>query len=172
MTTDAERREATDQWAIQLREQQLRELRVQLAIANEARQQLQDALHVRDTQLAAATAERDDYIAKFRDLEHELQLERGQVVLMQQRAETAEATIAAANRIMENSLEVSRQNTAKIDEIIERVTAVTAERDQLQQRADAAESALRLVTDSTPAMAGFSLAERREISRLNIALPH
>ncbi len=31
MSTDAERREATDQWTIQLREQQLRELRQQLA---------------------------------------------------------------------------------------------------------------------------------------------
>jgi len=46
MTTDAERREATDQWTIQTREQQLRDLRAQLATANEARQQLQDALHV------------------------------------------------------------------------------------------------------------------------------
>ena len=30
------------------------------------------------TQLATVTAERDDYRARFRDLEHELQLERGQ----------------------------------------------------------------------------------------------
>lgn len=33
MSTDAERREATDLWTIQLREQQLRELRQQLATA-------------------------------------------------------------------------------------------------------------------------------------------
>jgi len=73
MTTDAKRREATDQWAIQLREQQLRDLRAQLA---------------------AVTADRDDYHSKFRDLEHELHLERGQVVTMQQRAEVAEAELA------------------------------------------------------------------------------
>jgi DNA repair exonuclease SbcCD ATPase subunit len=116
VTTDAERREATDQWTIQLREQQLRDLRaqrdaatqradaaesalrlatdsapgkttgvwmtlaayqdllsklteiearvraqtVQLATANEARQQLQEALHVRDTQQAAATKRAED----------------------------------------------------------------------------------------------------------------
>lgn len=74
MTTDAKRREATDQWAIQLREQQLRDLRAQLA---------------------AVTADRDDYHSKFRDLEHELHLERGQVVTMQQRAESAEAALNA-----------------------------------------------------------------------------
>ncbi|MFN8468574.1 MAG: hypothetical protein U0X20_23650 [Caldilineaceae bacterium] len=33
MTTDAERREATNQWTIQLREGQLREVRAQLAAA-------------------------------------------------------------------------------------------------------------------------------------------
>jgi len=32
VTTDAERREATDQWTIQLREGQIRELRAQLAL--------------------------------------------------------------------------------------------------------------------------------------------
>lgn len=65
MTTDAERREATDQWTIDLREQQLRDLRAQLATANEARQQLQDALHVRDTQLAAATQRAEAAEAKI-----------------------------------------------------------------------------------------------------------
>lgn len=76
MTTDAQRREATDLWAIQLREQQIRELQAQLT---------------------AATAERDDYRARFRDLEHELQLERGQVVAQQQRREAAEAALVRAN---------------------------------------------------------------------------
>jgi rhodanese-related sulfurtransferase len=38
------------------REAVIADLRAQLATANEARQQLQDALHVRDTQLAAVTA--------------------------------------------------------------------------------------------------------------------
>ena len=35
MTTDAERREATDQWTSDLREQQLRDLRAQLATATQ-----------------------------------------------------------------------------------------------------------------------------------------
>lgn len=72
------------------------QLLAQLAAANEARQQLQDALHVRDTQLAAVTAERDDYRSRFRDLEHELQLERGQVMAATQRAEAAESALALA----------------------------------------------------------------------------
>lgn len=46
---------------------------------------------------ATATAERDDYRARFRDLEHELQLERGQVVAQQQRREAAEAALDRAN---------------------------------------------------------------------------
>lgn len=46
---------------------------------------------VAEAQLAAATTERDDYRSKFRDLEHELSLERGQVVAQQQRAEELEA---------------------------------------------------------------------------------
>ena len=49
------------------------------------------------TRLATATAERDDYRARFRDLEHELQLERGQVVAQQQRREAAEAALDRAN---------------------------------------------------------------------------
>ena len=49
------------------------------------------------TQLATATAERDDYRARFRDLEHELHLERGQVVAQQQRREAAEAALDRAN---------------------------------------------------------------------------
>ena len=48
-------------------------------------------------QLATVTAERDDYRARFRDLEHELQLERGQVVAQQQRREAAEAALVRAN---------------------------------------------------------------------------
>lgn len=40
-------------------------------------------------------AERDSYIAKFRTLERDWQLEREQVVLMTQRAEAAEAKLAA-----------------------------------------------------------------------------
>lgn len=43
-------------------------------------EQLQMALHLRDTQLTAMTTERDDYRSKSRDLERELELERGQVV--------------------------------------------------------------------------------------------
>ncbi len=46
-------------------------------------------------QLAAATTERDDYRSKFRDLEHELHLEREQVVIQQQRAEKAETQLTA-----------------------------------------------------------------------------
>lgn len=49
------------------------------------------------TQLTAVTAERDDYRARFRDLEHELHLERGQVVAQQQRREAAEAALDRAN---------------------------------------------------------------------------
>ena len=49
------------------------------------------------TQLATVTAERDDYRARFRDLEHELQLERGQVVAQQQRRGAAEAALVRAN---------------------------------------------------------------------------
>ena len=48
-------------------------------------------------QLATVTAERDDYRARFRYLEHELQLERGQVVAQQQRREAAEAALVRAN---------------------------------------------------------------------------
>ena len=44
MTTDAERREATDQWTIQLREQQLRELRTQLAAVTAERDALRAQL--------------------------------------------------------------------------------------------------------------------------------
>lgn len=119
MTTDAERREATDLWTIQLREQQLNaavqlaqqdernvELKAQLAERNLVVEQLQMALSVRDTQLAAVTAERDDYRAKFRELEHELQLERGQVVAQQQRAEAAEARLLA--------MQVDRSKTVKL----------------------------------------------------------
>ena len=80
------------------------ELRTQLATVTAERderslvaEQLSMALHIRDTQLTAVTAERDDYRARFRDLEHELQLERGQVVAQQQRREAAEAALDRAN---------------------------------------------------------------------------
>lgn len=64
--------------------------------------ELADTLHRRNAdiarltqQLTAVTTERDDYRSKFRDLEHELQLERGQVVLMTERKEAAEAVLAS-----------------------------------------------------------------------------
>lgn len=62
MTTDAERREATDQWTIDLREQQLRDLQAQLTIAtqrDEQRRVLLDDAQVlaRDAQRRAADAE-------------------------------------------------------------------------------------------------------------------
>ena len=66
------------------------QLLAQLAERTTVTEQLSMALHVRDTQLTAVTAERDDYRSRFRDLEHELQLERGQVVATTQRAEAAE----------------------------------------------------------------------------------
>lgn len=45
MTTDAERCEATDHWTIQLREQQLRDLRAQLDAANQDKAALKRTLH-------------------------------------------------------------------------------------------------------------------------------
>ena len=42
-------------------------------------------------QLAEMTARRDDYRARFRDLERELEIERQQLIAMQLRAEAAEA---------------------------------------------------------------------------------
>jgi len=84
MTTDAERREATDQWTIQTREQQLRDLRAQLATANEARQQLQDALHVRDTQLAAVIARAETAEARLLAL----QVDRSKTVKLRDETDT------------------------------------------------------------------------------------
>jgi peptidoglycan hydrolase CwlO-like protein len=72
------------------------QLRALLAERTTALEQLQMALHVKHAQLTTITAERDNYRSKFRDLEHELQLERGQIVAMQQRAEAAEAELADA----------------------------------------------------------------------------
>jgi len=106
VTTDAERREATDQWTVQIREQQLRDLQAQIAERSLVAEQLSMALHVINTQRVAVTAERDNYRSKFRDLEHELQLERGQVIAMQQRAEAAEAKLLA--------LQVDRSKTVKL----------------------------------------------------------
>lgn len=74
------------------------QLRALLAERTTALEQLQMALHVKHAQLTTITAERDNYRSKFRDLEHELQLERGQIVAMQQRAEAAEAMIEEIRR--------------------------------------------------------------------------
>lgn len=87
-------RNATAAWAHDMSNQRIRNLEALLAERTQALEQLQEALHVRDTQLTAVTADRDNYRAKFRDLEHELQLERGQVAAMQERAEAAEAKLA------------------------------------------------------------------------------
>ena len=46
MTTDAERREATDQWIIQTREQQLRDIRAQLAAVTAERDAAVSALRL------------------------------------------------------------------------------------------------------------------------------
>lgn len=46
MTTDAERRGATDQWTIQLREQQLRDLRAQLAAVTQRAEAAEQALRL------------------------------------------------------------------------------------------------------------------------------
>jgi len=139
MTTDAERREATDLWTIQLREQQLNaavqlaqqdernvELKAQLAERTLVIEQLQMALSVRDTQLAAVTAERDDYRAKFRELEHELQLERGQVVAQQQRAEAAErerdrAMVRLGEEVLESTQIHQRLDAVAVDAMTARI---------------------------------------------------
>lgn len=52
--------------------------------------------------LAAVTAERDDYRGKFRNLEHELELERAGTVLMTQRAEAAEALLNSLQHAVAN----------------------------------------------------------------------
>ena len=59
MTTDAERREATDQWTIDLREKQLRELREQLATVTADRDGLALELSHLRPEWQAVTAERD-----------------------------------------------------------------------------------------------------------------
>lgn len=111
MTTDTERREATDQWTIELREQQLHDLRAELTTANERNEQrrilLDDAqVLARDAQrraadaeiaLAAVTAERDDYRTKFYAMEREAELLRSQLIAMQLRAENAESALRSAN---------------------------------------------------------------------------
>lgn len=59
MTTDAERREATDQWTIQLREGQLQELQDRLATVTADRDGLaMELAHLRP-EWQAVTAERD-----------------------------------------------------------------------------------------------------------------
>lgn len=96
MTTDAERREATDQWTIQTREQQLRDLRAQLATANEARQQLQDALHVRDTQLAAVTADKAALMKTLHEYAQSVERMKEKIAAATERAEAAESALRLA----------------------------------------------------------------------------
>jgi uncharacterized protein YciW len=67
MTTDAERREATDQWTVQLREQQLRDLRAQLATANQ-RAETAEA----DVKVLEARLENDYYKRRTEELATEL----------------------------------------------------------------------------------------------------
>ncbi len=70
MTTDAERREATDQWTIQLREQRVRELTETLHRRNATISEQQQ-------QLATITAERDALTREVAGLRYYIaQLER------------------------------------------------------------------------------------------------
>ena len=78
MTTDAERREATNQWTIQLREGQLREVRAQLAAVT--------------ARTEAAERERD---AWKQEADDERQSMRSALQIMQERAEVAETGLAA-----------------------------------------------------------------------------
>lgn len=92
MTTDAERREATDQWTIQLREGQLRELRAQLATVTADRDGLALELSHLRPEWQAVTAERD-----------ELRLQLGAAI---QRADKAAIELLA--------LQVDRSKTVKL----------------------------------------------------------